>query len=75
MELLLILIERSGQLVNRAEILEKIWGKDVFLDADSAVSTAVRKLRRALRDDASAPACLRCFGSRRTAVGGNRAFR
>jgi eukaryotic-like serine/threonine-protein kinase len=55
MELLLILIEKSGQLVNRAEILEKIWGKDVFLDADSAVSTAVRKLRRALRDDASRP--------------------
>lgn len=55
MEVLLILIERSGQLVNRAEILEKIWGKDVFLDADSAVSTAVRKLRRALSDDASRP--------------------
>ena len=55
MELLLILIEKRGQLVNRAEIFEKIWGKDVFLDADSAVSTAVRKLRRALGDDASSP--------------------
>jgi DNA-binding winged helix-turn-helix (wHTH) protein/tetratricopeptide (TPR) repeat protein len=55
MELLLILVEKSGQLVNRGEILERIWGKEVFLDTDSAVSTAVRKLRRALSDDASHP--------------------
>src|SRR5271155_2047360 len=55
MELLLILIERNGQLVNRSEILERIWGKEIFLDAESAVSTAMRKLRRALSDDASHP--------------------
>ena len=55
MELLLILIERNGQLVNRSEILERIWGKEVFLDTESAVSTAMRKLRRALSDDASHP--------------------
>jgi DNA-binding winged helix-turn-helix (wHTH) protein/tetratricopeptide (TPR) repeat protein len=55
MELLLILIERNGQLVNRGEILERIWGKEVFLDTESAVSTAIRKLRRALSDDASHP--------------------
>lgn len=55
MELLLILIEKHGQLVTRSEIVENIWGKDVFLDLDSAVNTAVRKLRQALRDSASHP--------------------
>ena len=31
MELLLLLVERRGELVTREEIVEKIWGKDVFL--------------------------------------------
>ena len=33
-ELLLLLIQRRGDLVTRDEIVEKIWGKDVFLDTD-----------------------------------------
>jgi len=55
MELLTLLAERRGQLVNRAEILERLWGKDVFVDADAAINTAVRKVRRALGDDPDAP--------------------
>jgi TolB-like protein/DNA-binding winged helix-turn-helix (wHTH) protein/lipopolysaccharide biosynthesis regulator YciM len=55
MELLTLLAERRGQLVPRAEILERLWGKDVFVDADAAINTAVRKVRRALGDDPDAP--------------------
>jgi DNA-binding winged helix-turn-helix (wHTH) protein/tetratricopeptide (TPR) repeat protein len=55
LDLLFLLAERRGTLVTRQEILERIWGKEVFLDVDSAVNTAVRKIRRALRDDADAP--------------------
>jgi len=29
MELLLLLVERRGELVTREEIIERIWGKDV----------------------------------------------
>src|SRR5436309_4344820 len=54
MELLTLLAERRGQLVNRAEILERLWGKDVFVDADAAINTAVRKVRRALGDENAA---------------------
>ena len=54
MELLLLLARNSGRLVLRAEVVEHIWGKDRFLD-DSAVSTAVRKLRVALADSANHP--------------------
>jgi DNA-binding winged helix-turn-helix (wHTH) protein/tetratricopeptide (TPR) repeat protein len=55
LDLLFLLAQRRGTLVTRQEILERIWGKDVFLDTDSAINTAVRKIRRALRDDADAP--------------------
>src|SRR3989441_11466025 len=55
MELLTLLAERRGQLVSRGEILERLWGKDVFVDADAAINTAVRKVRRALGDDPDAP--------------------
>jgi len=55
MELLILLVERRGQLVTRAEILERLWGRDVFLDADAAINTAVRKVRRALGDDPDNP--------------------
>ncbi len=55
MELLTLLAERQGQLVTRAEILERLWGRDVFVDADAAINTAVRKVRRALGDDPDTP--------------------
>lgn len=55
MELLRLLAQRRGQLVTRAEILERLWGKDVFVDADAAINTAVRKVRRALGDDPDTP--------------------
>jgi TolB-like protein/DNA-binding winged helix-turn-helix (wHTH) protein len=55
MELLILLSERRGQLVTRAEIQERLWGRDVFLSADAAINTAVRKVRRALGDDPDAP--------------------
>jgi DNA-binding winged helix-turn-helix (wHTH) protein len=55
MELLILFVERRGQLVTRAEILERLWGRDVFVDADAAINTAVRKVRRALGDDPDNP--------------------
>lgn len=55
MEVLCLLVERGGQLVTREEIIEKLWGKDVFLDTDNAINTAIRKIRQALRDDPEQP--------------------
>jgi TolB-like protein/Flp pilus assembly protein TadD len=54
-QLLSLLVERRGQLVTREEILERIWGKGVFVDSENSVNTAVRKIRRALNDDADEP--------------------
>ena len=55
LELLFLLADRRGQLVSREEILERIWGKGVFIDVDASINAAVRKARRALNDDAEAP--------------------
>lgn len=51
MDLLLLLVERRDQLVTRETIVEKLWGKDVFLDVDNSINTAIRKLRRTFHDD------------------------
>ncbi len=55
LELLCLLIERRGQLVTREEILERVWGKGVFVDIENSINTAVRKVRQALCDNPEAP--------------------
>jgi DNA-binding winged helix-turn-helix (wHTH) protein/tetratricopeptide (TPR) repeat protein len=54
-DLLNLLVERRGELVTRREILEQIWGKDVYVDADNSINTAVRKIRQALHDNPEKP--------------------
>jgi len=54
-ELLLLLFEGRGQLVTREQIIERIWGKDVFLDTDNSINAAILKIRRALKDDPEQP--------------------
>jgi pimeloyl-ACP methyl ester carboxylesterase/DNA-binding winged helix-turn-helix (wHTH) protein len=55
LDLLFMLVDRRGELVTRSEIFEQIWGKQVFVDTDNAINTAIRKLRRALGDDPDSP--------------------
>jgi len=55
MEVLFLLAERRGQLVTREEIIEKLWGKNVFLDTVNAINTAIRKIRQVLKDDPEQP--------------------
>jgi eukaryotic-like serine/threonine-protein kinase len=54
-EVLFLLVERRGELVTREEIIEKLWGKNVFLDTDNAINTAIRKIRQVLKDDPVQP--------------------
>ena len=55
MELLLLLVEQRGQLVTREQIIERVWGKDVFLDTDNSINAAIRKIRQVLKDDPEQP--------------------
>ncbi len=54
-ELLIFLIEARGQLVTRDQIIERIWGKDVFLDTDNSINAAIRKIRQVLKDHPEQP--------------------
>ena len=55
LELLLLLAQRPGKLVTHAEAVDRVWGKDVFIEAETALYTAIRKIRRALHDDPARP--------------------
>ena len=55
MDLLILLVARRGQLVSRGQIVDTLWGKDVFVDVENGINTAIRKLRQALRDAPDAP--------------------
>jgi predicted ATPase len=55
LDLLFLLLEKPGQLLTRDEIYQRIWGDKVFVDAESAINTAIRKVRRALNDQSPTP--------------------
>lgn len=56
-DLLLLLIERRGEAVHRREIFERVWGEVTV--SDSALSQAVRTIRRTLDDDPREPRFIR----------------
>lgn len=49
-QLLAVLLERPGQLVSRAELQERLWASDTFVDFDRGLNTSVNRLREALGD-------------------------
>jgi TolB-like protein/DNA-binding winged helix-turn-helix (wHTH) protein len=55
MELLILLAVSEGNLVTRAEIIERLWGSEVFVDTEHGINTAIRKVRQTLRDDPDQP--------------------
>lgn len=54
-QILMMLLERAGEVVSREEICRRLWPADTFVDFDQSLGTALRKLRQALGDDAETP--------------------
>jgi DNA-binding winged helix-turn-helix (wHTH) protein len=54
-QVLLVLLERAGEVVTREELRERLWPSDTFVDFDHSLNTAINKLRDALRDAAANP--------------------
>lgn len=52
---LAMLLEHAGDLVTRAEIRERLWAPDVFVDFEHALDTAIHKIREVLGDLAENP--------------------
>lgn len=55
MELLIFLVARRDQMVTREEIVNRLWGPDLFIQTETNLNNIVRKIRTALRDDAENP--------------------
>jgi tetratricopeptide (TPR) repeat protein/DNA-binding winged helix-turn-helix (wHTH) protein len=61
-EILAMLLERPGDVVTREEIRVHLWPEGTFVDFDSNISSAIRKLRDTLCDSASAPRYIETVG-------------
>jgi len=57
-----MLLERPGDVVTREEIRAKLWPDGTFVDFDSNISSAVRKLRDTLCDSAAEPRHIETVG-------------
>jgi DNA-binding winged helix-turn-helix (wHTH) protein len=55
MDVLILLVERAGTLVERSSIQAQLWGPEIFVEHDAAINTAIRKIRHALGDNAARP--------------------
>jgi len=54
-QVLIILLERPGEVVTREELQEALWPQDTFVDFDHGVNTTINKIRQALGDSAENP--------------------
>src|SRR5215475_11259154 len=54
-QILALLLERSGEVVTREELRQKLWPADTFVDFDTGLNSAIKKLRDVLGDSAEEP--------------------
>src|SRR5208282_1907256 len=54
-QVLSLLLEHPGDLVTREELRQKLWPGETFVDFDTGLNSAVKKLRNALCDSADEP--------------------
>jgi TolB-like protein/DNA-binding winged helix-turn-helix (wHTH) protein/Tfp pilus assembly protein PilF len=54
-QILAMLLERSGEVVTRDEIQARLWPDDTIVEFDHSINAAVKRLRQALGDSADNP--------------------
>ncbi len=54
-QVLLMLLDRPGDLVTREEMRQRLWGAETFVDFDHGLNSAINKIRDALNDSAARP--------------------
>src|ERR1700723_935605 len=54
-QVLALLLEHSGDVVTREELRQRLWPADTFVDFDTSLNSAIKKLRDALADSAEEP--------------------
>ena len=61
-QVLAILVEHPGEVVDREELRRKLWPNDTVVEFDHSINAAVRKLRVALGDSAEKPRYVETVG-------------
>lgn len=54
-DVLVMLLERPGEIITRDELQHKLWASDTILDFEQGLNKAINKLREALGDVAESP--------------------
>jgi len=54
-QMLLVLLEKPGEIVGREEFRRRLWPEGTFVDFDNSLNAAMNKLREALDDAADSP--------------------
>lgn len=54
-QILVLLLDRPGEVVSREELRQKLWPADTFVDFDHGLNNAVKRLREALSDSSDKP--------------------
>ena len=52
---LILLLERRGEIVTREELKQRLWPEGTFVDFDGSLNVILKKLRAVLDDDADNP--------------------
>ena len=55
LQILIMLLEKSDDVVGREELRERLWPADTFVDFDHGLNTAINQVRSALGDSAANP--------------------
>jgi DNA-binding winged helix-turn-helix (wHTH) protein len=55
-------VERLSEVVTREELRQKLWPADTFVDFDTGLNSAIKKLRDALADSAEQPRYIETLG-------------
>ena len=55
LQILIMLLEKSDDVVGRDELRERLWPSDTFVDFDHGLNTAINQVRTALGDSAANP--------------------
>jgi cholera toxin transcriptional activator len=63
-QVLVLLLDRAGEIVTREELRQKLWPADTFVDFGHSLNTIINKLREVLSDSASNPRFIETLAKR-----------
>lgn len=55
LQVLLALLERSGEVLTRSHLQRSVWGEEVFVDFEKGLTVAMAKVRAVINDSAETP--------------------